>query len=334
MGYKLGILDQSPVFSEETAEEALQATVQLAQKAEEWGYNRFWVSEHHQSLDLAGSSPEVLISYLLAKTSSIKIGSGGVMLQHYSPYKVAENFKVLSSLASGRVELGVGKAPGGFSLSTNALQYGGAGSDITFNERFKTLQQFISDQLPERHSLFGAKALPEPKKNPPVYLLGASKNSARLAAEQRANFVFARFLNGNDDVLQEAVSEYRSIYPQGEFALAIAAFAAKTQAEAEKEADDYKIYKLQLESGRSISVQSLEQIELFQSQTDESFEVKEQEVELLAGSTDSIKKELDRLADTFPINSFILHTPIQDRKKRFESFELLGQLTAPVLERA
>lgn len=126
MGYKLGILDQSPIFSEETTEEALEATVQLAQKAEEWGYNRFWVSEHHQSLDLAGSSPEVLIPYLLAKTSSIKIGSGGVMLQHYSPYKVAENFKVLSALAPERVELGVGKAPGGFSLSTNALQYGGA----------------------------------------------------------------------------------------------------------------------------------------------------------------------------------------------------------------
>ncbi|MEK4298391.1 MsnO8 family LLM class oxidoreductase [Oceanobacillus sp. FSL W8-0428] len=332
MGYKLGILDQSPIFSEETTEEALEATVQLAQKAEEWGYNRFWVSEHHQSLDLAGSSPEVLIPYLLAKTSSIKIGSGGVMLQHYSPYKVAENFKVLSALAPERVELGVGKAPGGFSLSTNALQYGGAGPEILFDERFKTLQQFISDQLPEDHSLYGAKALPETKKNPSIYLLGASKDSARLAAEQRANFVFARFLNGNDEVLQEAVSEYRSIYPKGVFALAIASFAAETQAEAEKETSNYKIYKLQLESGRSISVQSPEQIELFRSQTDESFEVKEQEVELLAGSTDSIKEELDRLADIFQINEFILHTPIQSRKKRFKSFELLGQLTAPVLD--
>lgn len=99
MGYKLGLLDQSPIYDGETAFDALQHTIRLAQQAEEWGYSRFWVSEHHHAEQLAGSSPEVLISYLLAQTNSIRIGSGGVMLQHYSPFKVAENFHVLSSLA-------------------------------------------------------------------------------------------------------------------------------------------------------------------------------------------------------------------------------------------
>ena len=96
----------------ETATEAFQHTIELAQKAEEWGYHRFWVAEHHGSSRVMGSSPEVLISHLLAKTSRIKVGSGGVMLQHYSPYKVAENFNVLASLAPGRVDLGVGGGPG------------------------------------------------------------------------------------------------------------------------------------------------------------------------------------------------------------------------------
>ena len=119
---KLSILDQSPVNKAETGVTAFQQTIQLAQKAEEWGYHRFWVAEHHGSNRVMGSSPEVLISHLLAKTSTIRVGAGGVMLQHYSPYKVAENFNVLASLAPGRVDLGIGGGPGGLPHSTKALQ--------------------------------------------------------------------------------------------------------------------------------------------------------------------------------------------------------------------
>lgn len=140
MSYQLGLLDQSPIPEGASAFDALQQTVRLAQKAEEWGYSRFWVSEHHNTEQLAGSSPEVLISYLLARTNSIRIGSGGVMLQHYSPFKVAENFHVLSSLAPGRVDLGVGKAPGGLPLSTKALQFGTMNDGKDFKERFVFLK--------------------------------------------------------------------------------------------------------------------------------------------------------------------------------------------------
>src|SRR5438067_10428650 len=118
----LSILDQSPVHDSETATEAFQHSIALPQKAEAWGYHRFWVSEHHGSSRVMGSSPEVLVAHLLAKTTRIRVGSGGVMLQHYSPYKVAENFNLLASLAPGRVDLGIGKAPGGLPLSTRALQ--------------------------------------------------------------------------------------------------------------------------------------------------------------------------------------------------------------------
>lgn len=136
MSYQLGLLDQSPILEGSSAVDALQQTVRLAQKAEEWGYSRFWVSEHHHSEQVAGSSPEVLMSYLLARTKSIRIGSGGVMLQHYSPFKVAENFHVLSTLAPGRVDLGIGKAPGGLPLSTKALQFGTVNDGQDFEERF------------------------------------------------------------------------------------------------------------------------------------------------------------------------------------------------------
>ena len=119
---KLSILDQSPAEDTESATGAFRHTIELAQKAEEWGYHRFWVAEHHGSNRVMGSSPEVLVAHLLAKTTRIRVGSGGVMLQHYSPYKVAENFNVLASLAPGRVDLGIGGGPGGLPRSTKALQ--------------------------------------------------------------------------------------------------------------------------------------------------------------------------------------------------------------------
>ena len=122
MTYLLSLLDKAPINANANATEALAAAVKLAVAAEELGYHRFWVAEHHSMTNLASSAPEVLISYLLARTRSIRIGSGGVMLQHYSAYKVAETFNVLSSLAPGRVDLGVGKAPGGFPYATRALQ--------------------------------------------------------------------------------------------------------------------------------------------------------------------------------------------------------------------
>ncbi|WP_249870095.1 MsnO8 family LLM class oxidoreductase [Oceanobacillus saliphilus] len=331
MAYKLGILDQSPIVPGQSAEDALESTIQLIQQAEKWGYERFWVSEHHQSLDLAGTAPEVLISHLLAKTNSIKIGSGGVMLQHYSPYKVVESFNLLSLLTPGRVELGVGKAPGGFSLSTEALRYGGAGSAISFDERFTTLNQFIHDTLPEDHVLYGAKALPMSKEKVPVFLLGASPNSAKLAAEQGTNFVFAYFINSNHDILEEAVQTYRDIYPEGKFIVAVASFAAQIQEEAEEEASHYKVYKIYFKSGRSLSVNSLEQVVLFREQEEESFEVKEQEVEMIAGTPAFVKEELDKLASAYRIDEFIIHTPIRNEVKRLKSFELLSQLTSPVL---
>src|SRR5688572_21880212 len=120
MSYALSVLDKSPVLRGETSTQALQRTVALARRAEALGYQRFWVAEHHNTRDLASSSPEVLLAHLAARTEHIRIGSGGVMLQHYSPYKVAENFNLLQALAPGRIDIGIGKAPGGLPLSTRA----------------------------------------------------------------------------------------------------------------------------------------------------------------------------------------------------------------------
>ncbi|WP_312829124.1 MsnO8 family LLM class oxidoreductase, partial [Pantoea anthophila] len=150
MAYQLSLLDKAPILQGETPAAALQRTLQLAQRAEAWGYHRFWLAEHHNTAQLASPSPELLIAWIIAQTRHIRVGSGGVMLQHYSPYKVAENFNLLASLAPGRIDLGVGKAPGGLPRSTQALQRGvDAASKGSFAEQLQLLDSWLKPDQPK-----------------------------------------------------------------------------------------------------------------------------------------------------------------------------------------
>lgn len=324
MSYKLGILDQSPVVEGVSNFDTLKKTVSLAQKAEAWGYERFWVSEHHNSDQVAGSSPEVLVSYLLAKTSSIRIGSGGVMLQHYSPYKVAENFHVLSTLEPGRVDLGIGKAPGGLPLSTKALQYGTVNTGTDFEERLTFLQQLINENVPETHELAGIKATPTPPEKPETYLLGASVNSAKLAAELRISFAFAQFFNSDGEVLKEAAKTYREHFPNGTFIVSVAVIAAPTEEEAKELVGNQKIVKVHLASGRTLTLQTVEQAEKFGKESGEAYEIKEYEADIITGTPEQVKGMLDELHQAYGVDEFILHTPVPNPEQRLRSFELLS----------
>ncbi|MEI3607733.1 LLM class flavin-dependent oxidoreductase [Pseudogracilibacillus sp. SE30717A] len=323
MGYELGILDQSPIFPGKHATDAFKSTIELAKDAEDWGYKRFWVSEHHHMKNVAGSSPEIMIAHLLAQTENINIGSGGVMLQHYSPYKVTENFYVLSSLAPGRVDLGIGKAPGGFDLSTKALQYGTLNNGSDFNERYTFVKQLIDEEIPKGHPLEGIKVMPEPIIKPDVFLLGGSANSAELAAKLQTHFVFARFLNSDDEALKAASQTYRNMYPEGKLIVAVAVLAADSNKEADDLAKELKLYQVIFEKGRKLLVQSAEQVNALKRQTTESFEVIEKEVAIIKGTSEKIKSELDFLHKTYDIDEFILHTPLQKEDERKKSFKLL-----------
>ncbi|WP_155592803.1 LLM class flavin-dependent oxidoreductase [Lysinibacillus cavernae] len=324
MSYTLGILDQSPIVEKATNEQTLQKTVILAQKAEQLGYSRFWVSEHHHTDSLAGSSPEVLVSYLLAKTKSIHIGSGGVMLQHYSPYKVAENFHVLASLEPGRVDLGIGKAPGGLPLSTRALQYGTLNQGEDFEDRLLFLQQLIEQTIPSEHELHGVQATPIPKIKPTLFLLGASPQSAELAGKLGIAFVFARFINSNNDVLAQAARIYREHHANGHFAVSIATIAAPTKNEARELIGDQKITKVHLASGRTLTLQSVELAEKFGQESGEAYAVKQYDADIVYGSPEDIKAIFDDFHKQYQIDEFILHTPVLKEFERERSFELLS----------
>lgn len=329
MSFSFGILDQSIIFPGFTAAEALNNTVKLAQLAEALGYERFWVSEHHDSPSMAGSSPEVLISYLLAQTSSIRIGSGGVMLQHYSPYKVAENFNLLATLAPGRVELGIGRAPGGLPRSTKALQKGIVEHD-SLDDKLTELQTLLHSEAGESHPLAGLVASPLPEIAAGVYLLGTSVASAELAAAKGLPYAFALFINHDPDTALAAFDCYRSTFnyelggkPQPILALSV--IAADTEEEAIELAGQHKTVRVTLESGKTVNVATLEQAEEFARQAGEAYTAVERDAEITKGTKESVRNRLLELSAQFQVDSFIFTTIIPDFSKRVRSFELLKE---------
>lgn len=165
MSYLLSILDKSYIPDGGTAAQALRDSVALAQLAEALGYHRYWFAEHHATTQLASPAPEVLAAYVLAQTARIRVGTGGVMLRHYAPYKVAELFNLLATLAPDRVDLGVGKAPGGLPASTRALADGRLGT-ADFARQLTDLEGFLSNTLPAEHPHAAAIATPHPAQAP------------------------------------------------------------------------------------------------------------------------------------------------------------------------
>jgi luciferase family oxidoreductase group 1 len=323
MTYRLGLLDKSPLASGDIAEDALARTVAVARRAEALGYHRFWVAEHHGFPGLGSSAPELLAAFVLAQTSRIRVGSGGVLLQHYSPYKVAESFNLLAALAPGRVDLGVGKAPGGFPLSTRALGSGRAAFD--FADELALLNLFLKDGPPEEHPLHGAVAKPTPTLAPERFLLGASPESALLAAKLGWAFVYAGHLNGDHKALSEILNTYRQASGGQAPILALATLAARTSAEAERQVADLKIVRVELDTGQSVNLGTKEQAAEFARQAGAaSYRIEEQRPRVVAGTPAQVYRELDQLSREFGIREFILDTPVASPAERFSSIELLA----------
>jgi luciferase family oxidoreductase group 1 len=330
VGVKLSILDQSPVSDSGTATEAFQHTIELAQKAEAWGYHRFWVSEHHGSNRVMGSAPEVLMAHLLAKTTRIRVGSGGVMLQHYSPYKVAENFNVLASLAPGRVDLGIGRGPGGLPRSTAALQQGTEPAAKPLEEKLRELQQFLHNQLAPEHPLHGLQASPLPPQPAVVFLLGTTASSAALAASLGMPYVFALFLNRDERAMYDAVATYRQHFDasrgtQPQAMLALPVMVADTDAEALHYAADMQMVRIRLASGRTFTLGTVEAAEEFGRQSGEDYTIEGQGTDIIYGSLDTVRQKLSELQRLYEVDELIIVTSIKNYPKRLRSYELLSR---------
>ena len=201
------MLDQSPIGRGESAADAIAHSAALAKRCDQLGYHRYWVAEHHASETLASSSPEILITRLAAETRRIRVGSGGVMLSHYSPYKVAENFRLLEVLYPGRIDLGVGRAPGSDGLTAAALAYGNPLGIEYYPAKVKDLIAFVSGREPLTEAFRNLKATPAAATAPEVWMLGSSFDSAAYAARFGLAYSHAHFIAPQPAV--EALRQYR-----------------------------------------------------------------------------------------------------------------------------
>ncbi|CAE6823283.1 MULTISPECIES: LLM class flavin-dependent oxidoreductase [Paraburkholderia] len=328
--FRLSVLDKSPIAAGESAVDALARSVALARAADAWGYHRYWLAEHHNSTGLACPTPEILIAHLLAHTQRIRVGSGGVMLQHYSPYKIAENFNLLAALAPGRVDMGIGKAPGGLPLSTRALQ---ATSDPSHRPDFAELASALNRYLRATDTPAAGseddeavlRATPLPPKSASPFLLGASVDSATLAARLGWDFVYAAHINAAPADIERAFDSYRSASGGRTPLLAIPVVVADTRAEAARLADGFRRFRVQIGDAQAVNVGSLEQADAFVRQSGGgAHRIEERETHIVHGTRDEALRELGELQRRYGIAEFIVDTPIVEAAARIASLRLLA----------
>ncbi len=325
---KLSILDQSPIITRSNAREALKQTIQAAKAADRLGFTRFWVSEHHDTSTLAGSTPEVLISTLAAKTERIRIGSGGVMLPHYSAYKVAENFRMLEALYPHRIDLGIGRAPGGMPRATRALQEGKQRPD--YMQQVEDLKGYLTDSLPENHRFFGLTATPVIDSVPDMWLLGSSNGSATVAALKGTAFTFAHFINaeGGSIVVHDYKQMFRpsSLYAKPIATVAIFVVCSETDEEADRLAKSLDLRLLMIANGQRTSESpTVEMAESYPYTLYELEFVRENRNRMIVGSPESVKSQIETLAKLYDTDEVMCVVNLPDYESRIRSLELLSK---------
>ncbi len=324
----LGILDQSPIAAGSTGSQALHNSVDLARLADELGYRRYWVAEHHGTPMLAGTTPEVLIAALASATTRIRVGSGGVMLPHYSPLKVAETFSVLAGLFPGRIDLGLGRAPGTDGRTALALQRDRRGGFVDdFPEQLAELLAYVRDDFPPGHPLARLALLPGRPETPDVWLLGSSPQSAIWAAERGLAYAFADFINPTGAA--HARQYRRDFQPSAarqapRVAVAVSAICAEVEDEAEHVAASARAVFHLFSRGRLIPVPSPEDGLAILRELGVGPHESPPGRRFVVGDPAQVRAGLERVADEYGADEVIVVTITFDHAARRRSYELLA----------
>jgi luciferase family oxidoreductase group 1 len=326
----LSVLDQSPIRSGGTAAEAVQETLQLAEIADRLGYHRYWLAEHHSSGALASSSPEILIGQVANRTAHLRVGSGGVMLSHYSALKVAENFRMLETLFPGRIDLGIGRAPGSDQRTARALRQGLEQLGIErFPEQVADLIGFLHDRLEPDHPFAGVRAMPAGPSAPEVWLLGSSDASAVYAAQFGAAFSFAHFISTEGG--PEAMQTYRAAFrPSVSLAepranAAVFALCADTESEARRLAKSRDLFLLRLYTGRFGPYPSVEEAEGYPYTNRDLAIIHHTRQRTIAGAPEQVRERLLALGAEYGVDELVIVSMTHDFKARVRSYELLAE---------
>jgi luciferase family oxidoreductase group 1 len=326
----LSVLDQSPIRSGATPADAINETLALASLCDRLGYHRYWLAEHHSSGGLAGTAPEILIGQVAARTAGLRVGSGGVMLSHYSPLKVAENFRLLETLYPGRIDLGIGRAPGSDQLTDQALQAGpGALGAEYYPTQVRDLMGYLEGNLPDDHPFARVRAMPAGPTAPDLWILGSSDQSAAVAAYFGCPFSFAHFIMGEGG--PEAMAVYRDNYrpserwPEPVGSVGVFVICAESQEEADRLIKCRDLGTVLQRTGRGGPFPSLEEAEAYQYSPQEERLRLYNRQRWVWGTPDTVRPKLEELGAQFGVDELVVVTICPDFESRCRSYELLAE---------
>jgi len=336
---ELSVVDQSPVRAGESAGQALRDTIALAVEVEKLGYRRYWLAEHHSLPNFAGTSPEILVGQVAAHTKTIRVGSGGVMLSHYSALKVAENFRMLGSLYPGRIDLGIGRAPGSDQVTAAALSFPGHPKEIRhFPRQVVDLLGFLNNDLEDGHFFSGISAGPGEPEVPDVWLLGSRYESAQMAAQLGLPFAYAHFFGIAVEEGPAIVENYRNNFqpsehlPEPKINVGVHVVCAETEEEALRLAASRNLARLFNITGRATGIPSPEDAASYIFQPDEAAFTKQYQRVCIDGDPQQVKAGLENIAGMYQTPDLSVVTITHGLGDRVRSYELLAEacgLTPP-----
>jgi luciferase family oxidoreductase group 1 len=339
----LSVLDLSPVAAGSSGAAALNNSLDLAQLADRLGYTRYWVAEHHNLPSIASSAPEIMIGQIAAVTTHMRVGAGGVMLPNHAPLMVAERFKVLEALFPGRIDLGLGRAPGTDPVTSYALrrrQGLNENEDDDFLERFQELLLLTSGGFPEQHPFRNIRAMPAEVALPPIFLLGSSGYSAQLAAAVGAGFSFAHHFSDFDPVVP--MRHYREHFRpsaarrQPYAILAAAVVCADSDAEAERLAATVDLNIVRRAKGEYLPLASPEEALAYPYTPVDRERIRANRRRVFVGSPATVRERIAPLIEATAADELMVTTMVHDHAVRRRSYELLAEAfgTASVLQAA
>jgi luciferase family oxidoreductase group 1 len=327
---KWSVLDQSPAAAGSTQDAAIRESIALAQLCDALGYERYWVSEHHNSASIVGTAPEILIAAVAATTRRIRVGSAGVMLPHYSALKVAEQFRVLEAIAPGRIDLGVGRAPGSDGLTAHALNPHSHGAE-EFPRQVQELQHWVSGiALPADHPYRNIMAFPTGATSPQLWILGSSDYGAQLAAHFGLPYAYAYFFSegaGVDSALALYRRNYRPSerYPRPQATICVWALAADTESEARHLLKTREYWRTGFEKGLRLPLESPEKADAYAYTDAERMMIEKLRAAALVGTAAQVAEKLHALARRLELEEIVINTWTFDPQARRHSYALLAE---------
>jgi luciferase family oxidoreductase group 1 len=308
--FPISILDQSPIIGSATPSEAIASTIALAKYADSLGYHRYWLAEHHGLLGLADASPEILLARLGAETKTIRIGTGGIMLPYYASFKIAEQFKMLEALYPGRIDLGLGRAPGGHPRTARVLFDGRPiDSEEGFINQLAELSAIFKNKVPEGHPLDGQIANPAVPTVPELWVLGSSGGGAAFASHLGMRFAFAHFINAYTGA--QVARAYREHFRSGHeakphLAVAVIALCADTEEEAKLIERAMLMRWVMTALGHNRPVPTLEEAATYSFSPKEEAIAARERPRATIGTPEAVAKRIVEIRDEFAADEVVL----------------------------